>query len=206
MAPGTRTLANLTGAKMNRQRGGIEMLIIYAVLAAGAVAVLWAAWAGFTDSYRDEGRAEIRDQYGPIIAECDKRKLAPAACVDHWLAADRDQARAVANLAGCQAAAAAQSDAIAQAETAARDAKAATSRILAGLAKRSDATLAEIARLRTIAATPAASRKEAGDEADILLRNTGARRMRYNPGPAAVGGGSNSGDSGTNPGPVHIRP
>ena len=182
------------------------MLIIYAVLAVGAVAVLWAAWASFTDGYRDEGRAEIRDQYGPIIAECDKRKLAPAACVDHWLAADRDKAQAVANLAGCQTAAASQSAAVAQAETAARDAKAATSRILADLAKRSDATLAEIARLRAIAATPAASRKEACDEADILLRNTGARRMRLDPGPAATGGSKNDGNQNSHPDTVHIRP
>ena len=182
------------------------MLIIYGIAFAGAVALAWAAWHSFTESYRDEGRAEISEKYGPIIAECDKRQLAPAACVDHWLAADRDRAQASANLAGCQAAAKTQGDAVKAAEEAAADAKRATSRILADLAKRSDATLAEIARLRTIAATPAASRKEACDEADSVLRALADRRLRFAPGPAAAGGGQDGGGAGTSPGAVRIRP
>lgn len=189
---------------MNRQRGGIEMLIIYGIVIAGLVAVAWAAWHGFTEGFRDEGRAEVRATYAPILAECDKRKLAPAACVDAWLAADRDRATASASLASCQTAAKAQGDAVKAAEDAAADAKRATSRILADLAKRSDATLAEIARLRTIAATPAASRKEACDEADSVLRALAARRLQYNPGSAAAAGGPNGGGAGTSPGALRI--
>lgn len=191
---------------MNRQRGGIEMLIIYGIAIAGLVAVAWAAWHSFTERYRDEGRAEVREKYGPVIAECDKRKLAPAACVDHWLAADRDRATATANLTGCQTAAASQSAAVTAAETAARDAKAATTRILADLARRSDATLAEIARLKQTAATPAASRKEACDEADSVLRALADRRMRHNPGTAPAGGSPNRGPEGAGADTLRIRP
>lgn len=191
---------------MNRQRGGIEMLIIYGIAFAGAVALAWAAWHSFTESYRDEGRAEISEKYGPIIAECDKRQLAPAACVDHWLAADRDRAQASANLAGCQTASATQSAAVKDAETAAKNAKDTTSRILSALAKRDDATLAEIARLRTIAATPAASRTEACNEADSVLRSMAARRMRLDPGPAAVGGGSNDRGQGARTDTLRVTP
>ena len=191
---------------MNRQRGfgTVTDIVILGLVVAAFSAFAYAAWHSFTESYRDEGRAEVREKYS-VIGECDKRKIAPAACVDHWLAADRDRATATANLAGCQSAAAAQSEAITAAESAARDAKAATSRILADLAKRSDATLAEIARLRTIAATPAASRKEACDEADSVLRALADRRMRFAPGAAAAGGGSDGGGTGAGSSAVRIR-
>lgn len=188
---------------MNRQRGGIEMLIIYGFVFAGAVALAWSVWHSFTEGYRDEGRADVHKTYGPIIAECDKRKLPAAACVDAWLAADRDRAITAGNLSRCEASAATQSDAVRAAEQAAKDAKAATSRILADFARRSDATLAEIARLRTIAATPAASRKEACDEADSVLRALAARRMQFAPGGAASPGSPNSGSP--NPGADSLR-
>lgn len=189
---------------MNRQRGGIEMLIIYGIVIAGAAAVAWAAWHSFTESFRDEGRAEVAAKYAPILAECDKRKLGAAACVDAWLAADRDRTIAAGNLERCETSAAAQTAAVANAEQSAKDAKAATSRILADLARRSDATLAEIARLRAIAATPAATRKEACDEADSVLRSIADRRMRYNPGSAAPAGSPNGGSTGSGPGSLRI--
>lgn len=192
---------------MKKQRGGIEMLVIYAIAIAAITAIAWGAWASFTGAYVERGREEVRATYAPILAECDKRKLAPAQCVDAWLAAERDRAQAAANLSTCEAASAGQSAAVAAAEAAAKDAAARTSRILAEIAKRSEATAAEIAKLKTIAATPAASRVEACNAADDVLRALAARRMRFNPGGPATGTtGSGEGSSDAGAGAVRIRP
>ncbi len=191
---------------MIRQRGGLEMLVIYGVLMAAFVAVAVGGWAKFTGVYLDRGRAEVIDRYGPIIAECDKRKLAPAACADSWLAADRDREQAVANLARCQESGRVQSAAVSAAEAASASARATTSKILAEIAKQSDATRAELDRLRRIAATPAATRKDACDEADAVLAALASRRMRFAPSVAPGAGGQGGDGQGADPGAVRIRP
>lgn len=178
---------------MKRQRGGIEMWIIGAIACAGLVAVAVGMWTSFVDGYRAEGRAEVREKYAPIIAECDKRKLASAQCVDAWLAADRDRAQAATNLTTCTTSLKDQGEKVAAATAAGEQARAATRQILAELAKRADATRAEVEKLRTLAAAPAANRKEACDETDAVLAALAARRLRVAP-PAAPGAGAPGGN------------
>lgn len=192
---------------MIRQRGALDlvMLVIGLIALAGIVAVATVAWHTFTESYRDEGRAEVRGKYAPIIAECEKRKIAPAACVDAWLAADRDRAQANMNLNRCTEGATAQNAAVDAATKRADDAQAMTRQILAELAKKSKATQAEIDKLKAIAATPAASRKESCDAADDVLRALAARRLRFDPGTPAGAGPQGAGDSGAGGGALRVR-
>lgn len=179
---------------MKRQRGDVLINLVVGVIAVAAVGLIaGGAWLAFTGRYVEQGRREVRDQFAPLIAECDKRQLAPAACVDAWLAADRNYAQAVANLGTCEASAKAQSDAIQRADEAAARSRAATRQILADLAKQSEANRTAREALQRQAATPAATRKEACDEADALLAALASRRMRFAPGPAP-GAGSQSGD------------
>ena len=193
---------------MNRQRGFsglIEILIYVGIFAALSVAA-WAAWSKFTGQYIEQGRAEVTEKYGPIINECDKRKLSPAECVDHWLAADRDKVQAIVNLQGCEAAAAKQSQAVDDLAKRADDARRTTSAILAEIAKRSNATQGEIEKLKRMAATPAATRTEACNEAETTLRALAVRRLLYGPNASPSAGREDGDDQNSGARPVRIRP
>lgn len=192
---------------MRKQHGGIETLLIYAIAIAAVTAIAWGLWAGFTNSYRDEGRKEIRDAWAPVITECGKRKLAAAQCVDAWLAAERDNAMAATNLRTCQAASREQNEAAAATQKAATEAIETSRRVLAEITKRSAVTHAEIDRLTKLAAAPAASEKESCNEARRILADLRAVRLRYFANSPAPGtGGEGGAGAGAGPGEVRIRP
>lgn len=196
-----------------RQRGFISTLLLigYAVAAIAIGSVLWAGWHTFTESYRDEGRDEVRADWAALIGECEKTKVLARTpkgsahdCAEAWRAAVSNAKQSEANFAGCQKTAKEQSDAVEVVNARADAAIATTRNILAEIAKRSNATAAEIAKLRQIAATPAPSRKVACDEADSLLSTLAARRMRWNPDGPAPGSGSADGN-GKGSGPDALR-
>lgn len=181
-----------------RQRGFADALLLlgYAVAAIAVGAIIFAAWRAFTNQYRDEGRAEVREEWAALISECEKTGKGATAhsCAEAWRAAVSNERQASANFARCDAAMKEQSAAVDEANRRAETAITTTRRILAEIAKRSEATAAEVTKLRQIAATPAASRKEACDEADALLTALATRRMRWHPDGPAPGSGSADGN------------
>lgn len=55
-------------------------LILAAAMAAAIAAMLYAAYTHVVD----KGRAEVREEYAPLITKCDESKRAPAACAAEW--------------------------------------------------------------------------------------------------------------------------
>lgn len=194
---------------MNRQRGFAELvtLVIYGLLAAGAIAIVWSAYHSITERFRDEGRAEVRATFAPLIEQCAAEKGTPVSCAANWRAAIEANRTLAADVERMRHATNEQNAAIADADKKARDATANASRILAELARRSAATQTEIARLTTLAATPAATKEGACNEADSILRTLATRRVRYIGNDAGAGSvGADGNGSRAGPGAVHIRP
>lgn len=179
------------------QKGFGEGLIIYGVVFAGLALLGWLAYSAVSEHFREQGRAEIRAELAPLSEQCAKTKGTPKSCAEAWQAAVDANRTLSADVEKMRIAVAAQDLAIAEAEDAARQAKAQSSKILAELARRSAATQSQIARLTALAATPAASREVACNEADSILRDLAARRLRYVGGSASDGGGSDGNGTGS---------
>lgn len=189
----------------NKQRGfGLLVeLLIYAAIFAAVSAAAWAMWSSFTEGYRDEGRAEIRAEFAPLIEECTKANAPPATCADMWRGAVRDSATAQSNFDRCSAAAGEQSKAVADAATQAKAAKDDARRILAAIELRSKATEAKIDEFKRAAASPAANEIEACNEAKRVLADLRTVRLRYyGASPASAGSANRDGE---NPGPDSLR-
>lgn len=212
---------------MNRQRGFIPAAVVlpllYGVAAIALGAMAWAAWHTFTESYRDEGRAEVRAQWSALIAQCEtfdgaKKTRLPAladTCASAWLAAVAARNRAEANAATwernhgeCSKALTSQSAAIEAADREVKAARELATRTLAEIAKRSKATEAKIDEYKRAAASPAVSEKEACNAATRVLSELGAMRMRYDAGradaPAPGAGSADRNGSGSGPGSLRI--
>lgn len=193
---------------MKNQRGfaGLVTLIIYGVLAAGALAAIYGVYHGISEHFAEQGRAEVRLKLAPLTDQCDRVKGSPTECALAWQRSIDDARTLAGNYARCQQAAAEQSAAIEAASAASVSAKAATAKILAEIAKRSVATQSTIRALTQAAATPAATKEKACEAADSILRDLSDRRMRYYGVTPATGRNPNDNGAGALPGTVHIRP
>lgn len=163
------------------QRGfsGLIELALYGIIIAAMCAAAYGAWHAFTEHYREQGRAEVHDEFAPLIDECARAKATPPACADMWRGAVRDSAQAQSNFDRCAAAAGEQSKAIAAAQEQAKKASDDARRILAAIAERSRATEAKIDEFKRAAVSPAATETEACNEAKRVLSDLRDIRLRY---------------------------
>lgn len=169
-------------------------LLIKIGLALVLLAVAAYAWHLFTDHYRDQGRAEVREKYTALLSACDASKMTPDNCALDWAQLKVNNATLEGNLNSCRSTLVNQSNGIKLSAEVGEQVRKATQQIIADarVREKNNEATQFVRELRTALTAPAAPTKE--KECENLARAVDAasdRWLRYYSDPdAARKGGS----------------